>query len=158
MTRYSNNFNGILSLPPEDWQRGQPNGTEAMPLKLSLAKGEKMVVNGAVIRNDGADANLVFENHANILRHKDILTPNKATTPASRVYLALQCAYMFADTSGEHLQDFRQLLADFSAAAPSSMAIVQELLKQIEAGNLYGGLKLCRELVDYEAEVLANVA
>ena len=67
-----------------------------MPLKLSLAKGEKMVVNGAVIRNDGTDANIVFENQANILRHKDILTTEKATTPASRVYLALQCAYMFA--------------------------------------------------------------
>ena len=129
-----------------------------MPLKLSLTKGEKMVVNGAVIRNDGADANLVFENQANILRHKDILTPEKAVTPASRVYLALQCAYMFADNSEVHLEDFRQLLADFSAAAPGSMAIVQNLLQQVEADNLYGGLKLCRELVDYEAEVLANVA
>ena len=129
-----------------------------MPLKLSLAKGEKMVVNGAVIRNDGPDAHLVFENQANILRHKDILTPNKAVTPASRVYLALQCAYMFTDNGDNHLQDFRQLLADFGAAVPSSIAIVQELLGQVEAGNLYGGLKTCRELVDYETEVLANVA
>ncbi len=128
-----------------------------MPLKLSLAKGEKMVVNGAVIRNDGADANIVFENQANILRHKDILTAEKATTPASRVYLALQCAYMFAD-GDKHLQDFRQLLADFGAAVPSSMAIVQEVLKQVEAGNLYSGLKSCRELLDYESEILANVA
>ncbi len=129
-----------------------------MPLKLSLAKGEKMVVNGAVIRNDGADANLVFENHANILRHKDILSAEKATTPASRVYLALQCAYMFAENGDKHHEDFRRLLADFSAAVPSSMAIVQELLKQVEDGNLYGGLKSCRELVEYETEVLANVA
>lgn len=129
-----------------------------MPLKLSLAKGEKMVVNGAVIRNDGTDANLVFENHANILRHKDILSAEKATTPASRVYLALQCAYMFAENCDTHREDFQQLLADFSAAVPSAMAIVQELLKQVEAGNLYGGLKSCRELVEYEAEVLTNVA
>ena len=129
-----------------------------MPLKLSLAKGEKMVVNGAVIRNDGADANLVFENQANILRHKDILTPERAVTPASRVYLALQCAYMFSDSSETHLTDFRQLLADFGAAAPNSMAIVQRLLSQVDEGNLYGGLKSCRDLLDYEAEVLAHVA
>ena len=129
-----------------------------MPLKLSLAKGEKMVVNGAVIRNDGADANLVFENQANILRNKDILTPEKAVTPASRVYLALQCAYMFSENAETHLTDFRQLLADFGAAAPNSMPIVQRLLGQVDQGNLYGGLKSCRELLDYEAEVLAHVA
>ena len=68
-----------------------------MPLKLTLAKGEKFIVNGAVIRNDGRDASLVFENHAQILRHKDILTAANATTPAARVYLALQCAYLFAE-------------------------------------------------------------
>ena len=129
-----------------------------MPLKLSLAKGEKMVVNGAVIRNDGSDANIVFENHANILRHKDILTPEKATTPASRVYLSLQCAYMFPDHAESHLDDFRRLVADFGGAAPGAMAVVTRLLEQVEADHLYGAIKTCRELVEYETEALANVA
>ena len=50
-----------------------------MPLKLSLLRGEKLVVNGAVIKNDGPDVNLVFENQAHILRQKDIMTLEDAT-------------------------------------------------------------------------------
>lgn len=128
-----------------------------MPLKLSLAKGEKFVVNGAVIKNDGTDISLVFENKANILRQKDIMTSEEANTPARRVYLALQCAYMFADREAEHLADFDGLLADFAEAAPSAGDIVEALRAHIDGRDLYGALKDCRTLIDYEAELLSHV-
>ena len=128
-----------------------------MPLKLTLTKGEKFIVNGAVIRNDGRDASLVFENHAQILRHKDILTAQNATTPAARVYLALQCAYLFPDRQPQHLADFHQLLGDFAAAVPSAHAIVDALRTEVQADRLYGALKTCRRLIDHEAEILADV-
>ncbi|MFQ5972268.1 MAG: flagellar biosynthesis repressor FlbT [Alphaproteobacteria bacterium] len=127
-----------------------------MPLKLSLSKGEKLIVNGAVIKNDGTDASLVFENQAHILRQKDILTMEDATTPASRVYLALQCAYMFPENASRHLDDFRQLASEFASAAPSSVKIVETMFDHADQGQLYNALKACRELIDYEAGVLAD--
>ena len=128
-----------------------------MPLKLSLAKGEKFVVNGAVIKNDGADINLVFENKAHILRQKDIMTSETASTPAKRVYLALQCAYMFQDREADHLDDFASLLEDFQEAAPSTGEVAGLIQKHVDERDLYGALKECHRLIDLEAEIMNHV-
>ncbi len=128
-----------------------------MPLKLSLPRGEKLIVNGAVIKNDGPDVNLVFENQAHIMRQKDILTIDEATTPARRIYMALQCAYMFSDRRDEHVNDFESLLREFEEAAPSSGPIAGKITQLAEDGDLYGALKACRKLIDYEAEILQHV-
>lgn len=128
-----------------------------MPLKLSLPRGEKLIVNGAVIKNDGPDVNLVFENQAHILRQKDIMTLEDAASPARRVYLALQCAYMFPDRSDDHMNEYASLIAEFVDAAPSSSPIADKIKERAQDGDLYGALKACRELVDYETEILQHV-
>ena len=128
-----------------------------MPLKLSLPRGEKLVVNGAVIKNDGPDVNLVFENQAHILRQKDIMTLEEATSPARRVYLAVQCAYMFPDRHDEHMNDYQTLLSEYCEAAPSCGPITDKIKQRTQDGDLYGALKTCRELIDYEAEILKHV-
>ena len=128
-----------------------------MPLKLTLGRGERLIVNGAVIRNDGDSAALLFENQAHILRQKDILSQSEATTPAARVYMALQCAYLFPERSDDHLRDLRQLLADYTEAAPSARPIAEEIGSKVKGGQLYDGLKSCRQLLAHEHEVLANV-
>lgn len=135
----------------------QPPWWLEMPLKLTLTKGEKFIVNGAVIRNDGRDASLVFENHAQILRNKDILTTETAGTPAARVYLALQCAYMFAERRQQHLEDFNRLANDYVEAAPSAGPTIEAMHAEIAAERLYGALKSCRRLIEHESEIFANV-
>ena len=128
-----------------------------MPLKLSLLRGEKLVVNGAVIKNDGPDVNLVFENQAHILRQKDIMTLEDATSPARRVYLALQCAYMLPDRRDEHMKDFQSMLDEYCEASPSSSPITKKIIQLAEDGDLYGALKACRELIDHEAEIMQQI-
>lgn len=127
-----------------------------MPLKLNVNRGEKLIVNGAVIKNDGDGTSLVFENQAQILRQKDILTQESATTPAARVYLALQCAYLFPEKAAEHLGDFQALLDDYLQAAPSAGAIAEEIRGLIGKDQLYGGLKACSRLLGHESEILAH--
>ena len=128
-----------------------------MPLKLSLLRGKKLVVNGAVIKNDGPDVNLVFDNQAHILRQKDIMTLEDATSPARRVYLAIQCAYIFTDRRDEHLKEFESLLSEFCEAAPSSSPITDKINQLAEGGNLYGALKATRDLIDHEAEIMQQI-
>ncbi|MCZ6846696.1 MAG: flagellar biosynthesis repressor FlbT [Alphaproteobacteria bacterium] len=128
-----------------------------MPLKLSLPRGEKLVVNGAVIKNDGPDVNLVFENQAHIMRQKDIMTLDEASSPARCIYLALQCAYMFSDRRDEHMQEFESLLSEFCKAAPSSDPIAEKIKHLAQDGNLYAALKACRDLIEYEGEILQHV-
>ena len=128
-----------------------------MPLKLTVGKGEKFIVNGAVIKNDGEGTSLLFENHAHILRQKDILTQETAATPAARVYLALQCAYLFPEHGDAHLEDFHGLLLDYRQAAPSASEIADTLLQQVEQGQLYNALKTCGRLLEHETKVLSHV-
>jgi flagellar protein FlbT len=128
-----------------------------MPLKLSVSKGEKLIVNGAVIRNDGEGTSLLFENQAQILRQKDILTPETASTPAARVYLALQCAYLFPDKAVAHLTDFQDLLNDYIEAAPSAGPIAEEIRRLVGQDQVYNGLKACAQLLAHEFEVFSNV-
>ncbi|MDH3473160.1 MAG: flagellar biosynthesis repressor FlbT [Rhodospirillales bacterium] len=128
-----------------------------MPLKLNVSRGEKFIVNGAVIKNDGDVTSLVFENQAQILRQKDILTQESATTPAARVYLALQCAYLFPDKAAGHLENFHTLLDEYLEAAPSAGPLAEEIRALVDQGQLYAGLKACCRLLGHEHEVLAHV-
>ena len=69
-----------------------------MALVVHLKKGAQIIVNGAVLENvTGRAISLALKNDATILRGDDILSPDAAVTPASRVYYALQCAYLFKE-------------------------------------------------------------
>ena len=127
-----------------------------MPLKLTVGKGEKFIVNGAVIKNDGDGASLLFENQAHILRQKDILTTEDAKTPASRVYLALQCAYLFPDRRASFVEEFDKLLGDYLQAAPSAETLADDIRQRLAADQLYAGLKACQKLIDHEAGILQH--
>ncbi len=129
-----------------------------MPLKLSVGKGERFIVNGAAIRNDGDTAELVFENQAHVLRQKDVLTTETASTPAARVYFSLQCAYLFPDKSEHYLNHFKRFLGEYLEAGPSAQPIADEIMENVHADRLYQGLKACSRLIVHEHEALTNVA
>ena len=65
-----------------------------MPLKLSLKPGEKFVLNGAVLANGDKRTSLVLQNKACVLREKDIMQPDGATTPARRIYFPIMMMYL----------------------------------------------------------------
>lgn len=58
-----------------------------MPLKLEFKSGDKLMINGAVIENIGANAKILVHNEAAILRNKEVLSETDEATPAARVYL-----------------------------------------------------------------------
>jgi len=66
-----------------------------MALKLTLRPNERVVIGGAVLSNAGLHvAHVLVENESPILRSKDILRPEDATTPCRRIYLAIQLMYV----------------------------------------------------------------
>jgi len=76
-----------------------------MPLKLSLKPGEKFVLNGAVLTNGDKRATLIVQNKACLLREKDIMQPDEATTPARRIYLPIMMMYLDCKPRGSgHLR------------------------------------------------------
>src|SRR6185437_14352310 len=79
---------------------GQRNAK--MPLKLSLKPQEKFVLNGAVLTNGDKRTSLVLQNKACVLREKDIMQPEDASTPARRIYFPIMMMYLDPDDSERH--------------------------------------------------------
>jgi flagellar protein FlbT len=136
----------------------QQKDPAAVPLVVHLRKGQQVIVNGAVLENNSPRGiSFAVQNEAAVLRSDDILTPAGAVTPASRVYYALQCAYLFRELRDEHLRGFIDLLDGYVRAAPSAAAITAAILASVEAQDLYTALKSARLLIEHERKVLSHV-
>ena len=129
-----------------------------MPLKLSLRRNEKVIINGVVVENIGDAATILVHNRGQLLRSKDILTLEDAATPASRAYYALQCLYLFPEKADVYRPAAEQYLDDFAAAVATSRPIVEEIKTHMESGEIYQGLRAARRLIEHEREVLSHVA
>ena len=129
-----------------------------MPLKLHIKKGQKIIINGAVVENVSPhNVSLLVMNDAAILRDSDILTPEQASTPASRVYYTLQCLYLFPDEQEKHLPHLNGFTDSYAGAAPSSRPIVNAIRNCVSEGKLYQALKEGRKLLSHEQKVLSHV-
>ncbi|TAD88879.1 MAG: hypothetical protein EAZ99_12065 [Alphaproteobacteria bacterium] len=125
-----------------------------MPLKLSLKPHEKILINGAVIENCGGRCELAVHNTASLLRQKDIMREEHATTPARRIFFLIQMIYISQEQREQRLALFRQILAEFIAASPSSVDLVLEINRLVEAADFYAALQVCRKLIQHEQRIL----
>ena len=129
-----------------------------MPLKIHLKKGQKVIINGAVVESTSPhNVSLLVRNDAAILRDSDILAPEDAVTPASRVYYALQCLYIFSDEYDDNLRRFNEYLEGYIKAAPSATVIAEKLWKLIDEREFYKALKSAQDLIEHEGKVFSYV-
>jgi flagellar protein FlbT len=131
-----------------------------MPLKLSLKPGEKFVLNGAVLTNGDKRTSLVIQNKACVLREKDIMQPDEATTPARRIYLPIMMMYLDGDADGDqgeqYYNDFALRMTEFMGAIYNRdvLAACIEISRDVMAREYYKALMLCRKLFEFERERL----
>lgn len=124
-------------------------------LHINLRDGERVVINGAVLRASGRTSFLV-ENESAVLRGRDIMHPDEATTPARRAYLRCMLAYIDPEDGGAHGNAAVEHAAEAFAAIGSDDArnLCAELIERIAEQRLYQALGLCRALIRLEDEVL----
>lgn len=125
-------------------------------LKISLKKGEKLVLNGAVLRA-AARTELYLENDAAVLRGRDVMAADEADTPARRLYFACMMAYLDPKRRANYQDDILTLLADLLAAleSPEAKGWCMTFARHVGAQDFYRALAICRSLMDYEAAILA---
>lgn len=128
-----------------------------MPLLIDLKPGEKVIINGAVIENAGANTKLRLHNESNILRQKEILVAEDVSTPAARVYFCLQNAYIFPEKRDYYMGLFATCLSQYVEACPSAMPIAQDIHDELAQGHYYRALKTSRRLLGHETQVLENL-
>jgi len=131
-----------------------------MALKIALKPSEKFVVNGAVIKNGDRRASLVLQNKVSILREKDILQEEEATTPAKRIYFAIMLMYLDEANSGDYYDDFVIRMTEFMKAIedPEMLTMCLAVSRDVMSQRFYRALTVCRKLFPFEEERLGHVA
>lgn len=131
-----------------------------MPLKLSLKPGERFVLNGAVVQNGDRRGVLILQNKASVLREKDIMQVEEATTPARRVYFPVMMMYLDENGALRYYDEFVRRLSEFMSVIrnPDVLADCVAISRHAMAKEYYKALMLCRKLIDYEDARLADVS
>jgi flagellar protein FlbT len=131
-----------------------------MALKLTLKPGEKFIINGAVVQNSDRRTTLVIQNRASLLREKDIMLPEDATTPMRRIYFAIMMLYLDEGAIKKHQDDFLELMSAFMNAISNAEAVAQcvNVIQMVHAKQYYKALVGCRKLFPFEEERLNYVA
>ena len=117
-----------------------------MPLKLSLKPGEAVIVNGAVLRNGERRGTVLLENHARVLREKDVLQPDLVRTADQRVYFAIMQLYLMGEHDGAI---YDQVAAALTAALGDAATDEQrnqllDISRACACGEIYQALSACR--------------
>lgn len=127
-----------------------------MSLILKLAPGERLFINGAVVTNGDRRAYLMVETKAQIVREKDVLLPEDASTPVRRAYFAAQNVLLNAHSSLGNVDAFMQQLESLRGVflKVEHRALLDEAENQMRMGNTYRTLAALRELILYESVLL----
>ncbi|WP_120009738.1 flagellar biosynthesis repressor FlbT [Teichococcus vastitatis] len=127
-----------------------------MSLILKLAPGERLFINGAVVTNGDRRAYLMVETKAQIVREKDVLQLEDASTPVRRAYFAAQNVLLNAQPALGSTEAFETQMGILRAVFRKSehIDLLDEAERQMEQGNTYRALAALRELVLYESALL----
>ncbi|MBU6235557.1 MAG: flagellar biosynthesis repressor FlbT [Alphaproteobacteria bacterium] len=127
-----------------------------MALVIDLKPKEKIIIGNAVITNDNQRTRLHIEGEAPILRERDVMREEDATSPCKRIYYIIQLMYLAKDAT--ELYDFYfTSVREVQDAAPSTALLLADVSSHILGGHYYKALREARKLIDYEQELMANV-
>ena len=124
-----------------------------MALVIDLKPGEKILIGEAVIGNDSQRTRLHIAGSAPILREKDVLQENDADTPCKKIYFLVQCMYLSSNPEEYHERYFSHI-KEIQKAAPSSALFFMQINEQILNETYYKAMKVAKELIEHERELL----
>ncbi|ATY32091.1 flagellar biosynthesis repressor FlbT [Sphingomonas psychrotolerans] len=120
-------------------------------LRITLRDGEKAIVNGAVLRAVGR-TQIAVENQVSILRGREVMQPEEATTPARQLYFTAMLAYIDPANRSQHQDNIVTLIGNLVATltAPEARTACIGFAHDIAQGEYYKALSAARELIGFE--------
>jgi len=128
-------------------------------LNITLADGEKAILNGAVIKSVGR-TRLSIENKVSILRGREVMPPEEAITDARRLYFACMVAYIAPDDRAHQheviLESLRTLLATLPGEDVRHACL--DVARDLAHCDYYRALTPARTLIQLETQFLSRTA
>jgi flagellar biosynthesis repressor protein FlbT len=126
-----------------------------MGLKVTLRPNEQIIVNGCAIRNTGRTHALHIESRADVIRGKDLLSPEDAETPVGRVYFMVQTALISPPSREELIPKIQSGLAELATVfGGGHLHHVFEAANLISQFDYYKALTHLRPLLRHERVLL----
>jgi flagellar protein FlbT len=126
-------------------------------LRISLKSGEKIFINGAVLRVDRKVA-LEFMNDVTFLLENHVLQPEQATTPLRQLYFIAQMMLINPEGKDHSLALFRRSVSMLLNCFQNDEVLAE--LKRIDGlvatGKAFDALKAIRGLYTIEERILNN--
>lgn len=124
-----------------------------MALRLRLRPGERLAINGAVVRN-GSNRSVELEvlNTAILLHERDIMLPTEADTPLRAVYLAIQLMHLEPEQFQQHHSQFIKVSSLTYAQAMQdedhdTCTLVTELVSLVGERSFVPALKKLQKVI-----------
>lgn len=127
-------------------------------LVLQLRQGDTLIVNGAPIRFK-TSSRIELAAKARFLFGKQVMPPDQASTPARRIYFALQAAHIGTPEEREQaLGEATVRCGEYAATTTSAdvRTLLAEALYAARADDGYRALKLASRLIRHEDAVLGT--
>lgn len=124
-------------------------------MKIGLKAGERLFINGAVIRAD-KKTNIELMNDAVFLLEAHVLQPEEATTPLRQLYFILQTMIM-DPASASAVQDMFHLVLGSVKSAFSTREILirlDEVEELAKSERWFEAMKVVRALYPIEASLM----
>ena len=120
-------------------------------MNITLRAGEKMYINGAVIRVD-RKATIELLNDVTFLLENHVMQAEQATTPLRQIYFAVQVALMDPGAVAAATALSRRLIAAASQAFknPAILAGLKGISEHIDRSRNFEALKALRALFPLE--------
>lgn len=125
-----------------------------MSLKIRLKPQEKVLIGNAVVTNGDRATEFYIENKVPILREKEIMKEEAASTPGRQIYFLVQLMYVDEENFTTYHNQFWEIVRQVILAAPSTTPIITSICHEIMGRRYYQALKEARQLVDYEQELV----
>ncbi|EHS53767.1 flagellum biosynthesis repressor protein flbT [Rhizobium sp. PDO1-076] len=126
-------------------------------LRISLKSGERIFINGAVLRVDRKVA-LEFLNDVTFLLENHVLQPDQATTPLRQLYFIAQMMLINPEGREQSMAMFRKSIIMLLNCFQNEEILAE--LKRVDAmvssGRAFDALKAIRSLYTVEDRILSS--
>lgn len=131
-----------------------------MGLRLTLKPGERVILNGCIVRNAGRGRmDMEVENRSDVLRAEDIISSAEAQFPVRSVAHAIQHALASREDRDELVPHILTSLDRIETALdPVVSPMLSAVRESLGCGDFYGALRKLGPVLDREKRLFADIA
>lgn len=128
------------------------------PFSISLKSGERIFINGAVLRVD-RKVSIEFLNDVTFLLEAHVMQPGQTTTPFKQLYFVVQTMLIDPANAGAAKELFESSVAELQYALSNKelLAALADTRRLVDNGRYFEALRTLRRCFPKEDEILRGV-